>query len=47
MAGYVALMRQIYPDKTIKSALLWTDGPKLTPLDDALVNNLLSALLEH
>ncbi len=38
MAGYVALLRQIYPDRTVESALLWTDGPKLTPLSDALVN---------
>ena len=38
MAGYVALLRQIYPERTVESALLWTDGPKLTPLSDALVN---------
>ncbi len=38
MAGYVALLRQIYPQRTVESALLWTDGPKLTPLSDALVN---------
>jgi ATP-dependent helicase/nuclease subunit A len=38
MAGYVALLRQVYPERTVESALLWTDGPKLTPLSDALVN---------
>ena len=38
MAGYVALLRQVYPDRQVESALLWTDGPKLTPLSDALVN---------
>ena len=38
MAGYVALLRQIYPGRRIDSALLWTDGPKLTPLSETLVN---------
>ena len=38
MAGYVALLRQIYPGRDIAAALLWTDGPKLTPLSEALVN---------
>ena len=38
MAGYVALLRQVYPDKAVEAALLWTDGPKLTPLSEALVN---------
>ena len=38
MAGYVALLRQVYPDRPVEAALLWTDGPKLTPLSEALVN---------
>ena len=38
MAGYVALLRQIYPGRDIAAALLWTDGAKLTPLSEALVN---------
>ena len=38
MAGYVALLRQIYPGRAIEAALLWTDGPKLTPLSETLVN---------
>ncbi len=38
MAGYVALLRQVYPDRAVEAALLWTDGPKLTPLSEALVN---------
>ncbi|HWU49008.1 MAG TPA: double-strand break repair helicase AddA [Asticcacaulis sp.] len=45
MAGYVALLRQIHPDKAIEAALLWTDGPKLTPLSEALVNLRLSEIL--
>lgn len=45
LAGYVALLRQIYPQKTIEAALLWTDGPKLTPLSEALVNLRLDEIL--
>ncbi|MDP6567849.1 MAG: double-strand break repair helicase AddA [Alphaproteobacteria bacterium] len=32
MAVYDALLRRIYPEKTIRCALLWTDGPRLMPL---------------
>lgn len=45
MAGYVALLSQIYPDRAIEAALLWTDGPKLTPLSETLVNLRLDELL--
>ncbi|HTN40766.1 MAG TPA: PD-(D/E)XK nuclease family protein, partial [Asticcacaulis sp.] len=47
MAGYVALLRQIYPQKTVEAALLWTDGPKLTPLSEALVNLRLGEILSR
>ena len=37
MAAYRALLRQIYPLKSIRCALLWTEGPVLMELDaDAL-----------
>ena len=29
MAGYAALLGKLYPDHTIRAALLWTDGPNL------------------
>ncbi|MCE7998172.1 MAG: double-strand break repair helicase AddA [Rhodobiaceae bacterium] len=29
MAGYAALLGNLYPDRTIRAALLWTDGPNL------------------
>jgi ATP-dependent helicase/nuclease subunit A len=45
MAGYVALLRQVYPDKRVDAALLWTDGPRLTPLSEALVNLRLAEVL--
>ncbi|UDF03533.1 double-strand break repair helicase AddA [Asticcacaulis sp. AND118] len=47
MAGYVALLRQIYPQKQVEAALLWTDGPKLTPLSEALVNLRLAEIGGH
>ena len=34
MAAYRALAREIYPDKEVICALLWTDGPRLMILDD-------------
>ncbi|MEI9906252.1 MAG: PD-(D/E)XK nuclease family protein [Asticcacaulis sp.] len=45
MAGYVALLRQIHPDKQVEAALLWTDGPRLTPLSEALVKLRLGEIL--
>jgi ATP-dependent helicase/nuclease subunit A len=47
MAGYVALLRKVYPAKRVESALLWTDGPKLTPLSETLVNLRLSEIMAH
>lgn len=35
MAAYRALVRGLYPDRPVSCALLWTDGPRLMPLDDA------------
>jgi ATP-dependent helicase/nuclease subunit A len=35
MAAYRALLRQIYPDRPVKCALLWTETPSLMALDDA------------
>jgi ATP-dependent helicase/nuclease subunit A len=40
MAAYRTLLQQIYPDRRVRCALLWTQGPRLMPLDDA-------ALFEH
>ncbi|MDC7676861.1 double-strand break repair helicase AddA [Asticcacaulis machinosus] len=44
MAGYVALLRQIYPKAKVEAALLWTDGPKLTPFSDELITVRLAEL---
>ncbi|MEZ5935044.1 MAG: double-strand break repair helicase AddA [Alphaproteobacteria bacterium] len=34
MAIYRALLRQIYPDRRVRCALLWTEGPRLMMLED-------------
>lgn len=38
MAAYRDILRKIYPGKTVKTALLWTDGPYLMPLPDKLLD---------
>mgnify|MGYP003365087803 CR=1 FL=1 len=39
MAAYAAVMRQIYPDHAIRCALVWTEGPLVTPLpEDDLIS---------
>lgn len=38
MAAYRMLLRQVYPSRTVRCALLWTDGPRLMPLPDDLLN---------
>ena len=37
MAAYRAVLAQIYPEKTIDCLLLWTDGPHLMQLSDAVL----------
>jgi ATP-dependent helicase/nuclease subunit A len=37
MAAYAALLRQIYPDRRVRCALLWTEGPRLMPLDEEVL----------
>lgn len=38
MAAYRDLLREIYPDRAVECALLWTDGPNLMPISDDLLN---------
>lgn len=42
MQLYRDLLRQIYPSKTVRCALLWTSGPALFELPDALMDAKLS-----
>lgn len=41
MGAYAHMLGQIYPDKTVKTALLWTRTASLMPLDQELVTNAL------
>ena len=38
MAAYRGLLRRIYPDRPVRCALLWTDGPSLMDLPDGLLD---------
>jgi ATP-dependent helicase/nuclease subunit A len=38
MAAYRAVLRQIFADRPIRCALIWTDGPSIMPLPDALLD---------
>jgi len=38
MAAYRAVIEQIYPARKVRCALLWTDGPRLMPLPDGLLD---------
>ncbi len=38
MALYRAALAKVFKDKRIKTALVWTEGPHLMPLPDALLN---------
>jgi len=38
MAAYRQALRLVYPDRPVRCALLWTDGPRLMPLPDALMD---------
>ncbi len=37
LAVYWAVLRRLYPDRTVEAALVWTDGPRLTPVPEALM----------
>ncbi len=39
MALYRALLRQLYPDRPVRCWLVWTDGARLMPLSDALLDD--------
>ena len=39
MAAYRAALKQIYPNRLIYTAILWTYHAKLMPLEDALLDS--------
>jgi ATP-dependent helicase/nuclease subunit A len=41
LAGYCALLASLYPDRAIRAALLWTDGPRLMEIPAEMLENAL------
>ena len=41
MAVYVAVLRALYPGRRVEAALVWTDGPKLMPVPEFLIDQTL------
>ncbi|HEX8233865.1 MAG TPA: double-strand break repair helicase AddA [Caulobacteraceae bacterium] len=44
MAVYVAVLREVFPGRAVEAALVWTDGPKLMPLPESLIEASLADL---
>lgn len=44
LAAYVLALREIYPDKAVRSALLWTDGPRLMAIPETVIENAIKRL---
>ncbi len=44
MAVYWAVLREIFPNRAIEAALVWTDGPKLMPIPENLLNRALDEM---
>lgn len=38
LAVYVAVLKRLYPDRAVEAALVWTDGPQLMPVPQALMD---------
>jgi ATP-dependent helicase/nuclease subunit A len=44
MALYVAVLRAVFPGRAVEAALVWTDGPKLMPVPENLIEATLARL---
>lgn len=44
MAVYVAVLREVFPGRTVEAALVWTDGPKLMPVPEKVMAQALARL---
>jgi len=44
MAVYVAVLRALYPGRRVEAALVWTDGPRLMPIPEFLIDQTLAGL---
>jgi ATP-dependent helicase/nuclease subunit A len=36
-AAYVAVLKRLYPHRRVEAALVWTDGPKLMPIPEKML----------
>ena len=45
MALYVGVLSEVFPDRLIEAALVWTDGPKLMPIPEILIARTLAELV--
>ncbi|MFN3352669.1 MAG: double-strand break repair helicase AddA [Brevundimonas sp.] len=45
LAVYRAVLADLYPGRTVEAALVWTDGPKLTPVAPELMDRALERLI--
>ena len=46
MALYVAVLRDVFPGRRVEAALVWTDGPKLMPIPENLIETALKRVRE-
>jgi ATP-dependent helicase/nuclease subunit A len=44
MAVYVAVLREVFPDRPVEAALVWTDGPKLMPVPEKVMSDALGRI---
>ena len=44
MAVYVAVLQALYPERLVEAALVWTDGPRLTPIPQDVIGRVLDDL---
>ena len=42
LAVYAVILRDLYPDRTVEAALVWTDGPRLMAVPQAMMDAALS-----
>jgi len=44
LAAYVAVLRGLWPGRPVRASLLWTDGPRLDVIPDAMIETALATL---
>jgi ATP-dependent helicase/nuclease subunit A len=44
MAIYVAVLAEVFPDRAVEAAIVWTDGPKLMAIPEKIVRETLAAI---